>query len=715
MLSNYTLQDIFGTTLAFLLFPLVFVFPGFVIGWLLNLFEIKHRSLWMQVGIAIVLSFSISPILIFLCWRLVSFEFTFGIFIAFFLGFGVIFWQQVKHRINKETVSKNSKFAALLAVFWITFTILSLTDMQLGNRLYYSVVSVDYTTRVSITDAVARTGVPPINPSYYPGHPEKLTSLYYFWYILTGFVDKIGGGWVDGRNAMVASAVWAGLALMATIAIYLRIRCIKNFKNPWRLAFIGMGSLAVGGLDIIPNLILLISSRFALGKFFFEGIIEHWNEQIATWLTSIFWDPHHVASLITCITSLMLLQNASSRSRKVQIAAMIIAGFALASSFGLSTWVAIVFCTFWVIWFFYILVFKKQYLLASLMALSGVIALLLAFPFIRDLFQGLGNSSSSGFPLVFNVRTFNFAIPWITAFPKLWQNIIHLLLLPFNYLLELGFFFIAAFIWLKNYKNNPPTNNLYHQAEILLLAVTFFLASFVKSTVILNNDFGWRAWLPGQFVLLIWSTEIIYPILENRKISVKNIFRIPRIIEKENALLALFLIIGLFTTILNAFYLRAWPLVINAGLTLPLALSEDTHLGERTYAAKQAYAYIGENIPANLIIQNNPLINNDRPLGLYGNHQAAIASVSAYGVPKDEYDYYVNQIKPIFFSATLTSLDTIDQICRQYFINFIVVADTDPLWPSLGIWEQQRHALYKNGYYAVFRCGSFSSSNLNNP
>ena len=96
----------------------------------------------------------------------------------------------------------------------MAFCIYCLVDIQLGNRLYYTVVSLDYTTRAALIDAITRTGAPPINPSYYPGHPEPLTFLYYFWYILGSLIDQPGGKWVDSRAALFASVCWCGLGLM---------------------------------------------------------------------------------------------------------------------------------------------------------------------------------------------------------------------------------------------------------------------------------------------------------------------------------------------------------------------------------------------------------------------------------------------------------------------------------------------------------------------
>ena len=66
MLSNFTLQDIFGTTLAFCLFPLVIVFPGYVFGWAFNLFEFRARLLPSRFAISLLLSVAISPIFYYL-------------------------------------------------------------------------------------------------------------------------------------------------------------------------------------------------------------------------------------------------------------------------------------------------------------------------------------------------------------------------------------------------------------------------------------------------------------------------------------------------------------------------------------------------------------------------------------------------------------------------------------------------------------------------
>src|SRR5688572_28846824 len=112
-----------------------------------------------------------------------------------------------------------------------------------------------------MVEAMTRTGVPPTNPSYYPGHPDKLKFLYFFWYILASAVDTIGGQLVDAQAAMIASVAWCGLCLMATIALYLRLRSTVSGVKVWQLSIFASQLLLVSGLDFIPVIGLLIKSK----------------------------------------------------------------------------------------------------------------------------------------------------------------------------------------------------------------------------------------------------------------------------------------------------------------------------------------------------------------------------------------------------------------------------------------------------------------------
>lgn len=65
---------------------------------------------------------------------------------------------------------------------------------------------------------------PLFNPSYFPGHPEYINSLYYFWYILCSVIDQFGGNLVDARMALIAGDAWIGIILVSTMFLYLKLR-----------------------------------------------------------------------------------------------------------------------------------------------------------------------------------------------------------------------------------------------------------------------------------------------------------------------------------------------------------------------------------------------------------------------------------------------------------------------------------------------------------
>src|SRR5208283_18896 len=128
------------------------------------------------------LSMAVCPILLFLVYHFTSAKATICLLLLIGIVFAIILLKTKQAPLTGESKSLY-RIALLVASGWIIFSILFIVDIQWGDRLYYNVISYDFTTRVAIINAITRTGVPPINPSYFPGHPVRLTYLYYFWYI----------------------------------------------------------------------------------------------------------------------------------------------------------------------------------------------------------------------------------------------------------------------------------------------------------------------------------------------------------------------------------------------------------------------------------------------------------------------------------------------------------------------------------------------------
>jgi hypothetical protein len=702
MPANFTFQDISGILLALCLYPFIFVFPGYLTGWSFNLFGFRSTASISQIVMAMSISASIVPSGLFLIHRFGSSTVAISLLLLMAVAAVYIFAGSYKKNIEDGKYIKLSMGFVLL---WIFLSIAALVDLQIGDRLYFSTNSYDFTTRVSVVDAITRSGVPPVNPSYYPGQPVLLHSLYYFWYILVSVVDQMGGEWVSAYQAMIASVSWAGLVLFAALATYLHARDNLRSKETWRKSFLAMQLIAIGGLDFIMLLVITAGLNFQFDKLPFQGLIEGWNMPIMSWMNALAWVPHHLVAALACMPTILITAQHTNRRLSERVPDAIFIGLAFASAFGLSVWVMFVFAIFWVLWLAQIILKEKRYQVGSLMIFGALLGVLFVLPFIGGILQGGGYSSAAGgLPISLYVRPFRLVSLFVGS-PSLLYSVMNFLFLPLNYLFELGFFFLIATLWFRDvYKAGRDSNPIF-RAEVLLFLVSFVLLSFVYSTIIAINDLGIRGWLPLQFILVVWAVDVICRLPSHGAWISPDIFN--RISGSKILPMALgmALLIGYLTTALEVIALRGWPILADMKIVSSTGLSPDSHLGERTFSARLAYNYLRDHINADAIVQNNPVVFLDRASGLYGNHQMAISDRTIYGVPLDVYYSMADDVGMIFTRQDL-DWDFVDAKCSQYFINYIIVNDTDPLWVGLHSSQNNRSAMYMNNHYQIYRCGS---------
>jgi hypothetical protein len=641
----------------------------------------------------------------FLAYRLVSETFSFILMFSFATLFlvQVLREQKFLKMLSKITNDGKARIFLGIAIAWIIIAAISLIDLQIGNRLYFNITAFDYQTRVSVINAITRTGVPPINPSYYPGGPVKLTFLYYFWYILCSLVDKLGGNNVDARMALAASVIWAGLALIVTIALYLRIRD-SGSGNIWRSSLIGISLLAVSGLDVFPSTLYMAFPQLLYG-YFIDGDIEHWNEQITAWVGTTMWTPHHLVSLLNCVLGIMLIAYHKNARPLQRFASAFVSGIAFASAFGLSSWVTLIFVIFWAAWFGIRLLNGEGLKSIWIMILPGIVAAIAILPFVLDLFGGGNSESTSGFPLEITARWFRPVLLFTIGLSGWQVNLVNLMLLPLNYFLELGFFFLAGIVWLKLRRKGSMPDNFLIRAEITLLAITILLTSFTRSTIIANNDFGWRGWLPGQFILLIWGTDVLSYLWKKKPINLKILLIRPGPMNKVKFTLLLTIALGVLTSVQDIVYLRTWPILVDSGTyVLPEQIRSDQYLGTKNFEARTAYSLIDKNYPEDVVVQFNPLVGLDRPSGLYRTRPVVISYHSLYGVSPDLYKPLALKVSQLF-TAQQSNWNAINDACKYNEINIIIYADTDKLWDQIHILTNNRKPLYSGKHYIIFNCG----------
>ena len=104
-----------------------------------------------------------------------------------------------------------------------------------------------------------------------------------------------------------------------------------------------------------------------------------------------------------------------------------------------------------------------------------------------------------------------------------WQLAVgNLLLLPLNYFLELGLFFVVGWWRWKTWRAKRFTLERQELAAGAMIGVSVLICTFLRSSLIGNNDLGWRGFLIAQFALLLWTADLLaeWPRLPRRGLLV---------------------------------------------------------------------------------------------------------------------------------------------------------------------------------------------------
>src|SRR5262249_17333828 len=144
--------------------------------------------------------------------------------------------------------------------------------------------------------------------------------------------------------------------------------------------------------------------------------------------------------------------------------------------------------------------------------IAGAVSLPLALPYLRSLTAGGDGPAGPGaHPIQWTVRTFMLPEMLMRAFGlRNWQVAIgNLLLLPINYGMEFRLFFAVAWWGWKTWRAKRYRLERQDLAAVAMVGVSLMLCTFLRSTLIGNNDLGWRGFLIAQFVLLLWTADLL--------------------------------------------------------------------------------------------------------------------------------------------------------------------------------------------------------------
>jgi len=682
--DSYSFLDLRGSLVAFVFFALFALAPGYVCSWALDALAFRRRTALARLALSVPLSIGISPALSYLLWRFTSIAGVWVVFGSMGLLFAALAIREFRFPEARRTPRATLAGAIAIACGVFAITVLSLIDIEIRGRLYFSIVSYDYSLRTAMVSSIARTGVPPANPYFYPGHTVPLR-YHYFWLIPCALVKLMGRAWVTARQAIIGGTLWTALGVVAVVPAFLRFVHPAGAKDIHRRSWMGIALLAVTGLDIIPNLIFDTLFKFPLPE------PEWWNNQVSAWATSVLWVPHHTCAFIAGLAAVLLIWNLNQAAGGLRRAGwMAAAGLCLASCVGCSIYVGFVFAAALCVWA--CIAWGRGWRDQAIgVVVAGLVAVLAAAPHLLDL-RSSAQGAGVGSVFAFRVRD-SILTRFLTGASELRLNLFNLFVLPLNYFMELGAFLIGGVWILRRWFAQGEKFDRYQTATTALAAASVAICTFLRSDVIIANDLGMRGFLLAQFVLLLWMVDVLEPS-----------FKAPKL-----RMLRILLAVGVASSMYEVATLRLYPLVYDVLNTPRIGwLAPDHNLGKRTYALRRAYEEVNRRLPPNAIVQHNPDVEpGDLPYGLYADRQAVAETPECgvvFGGEAKDCRAIASLLAPVF-NGTLGDR-RIDRTCDALSISALLIKDIDPPWSQRGSWVWSRQPVVSGDFVRVLPCGS---------
>lgn len=656
-------SDILGTGGATLLFLVILLVPGYVCGVGLNLFGFRALNAGWQVIVSVALSFAVSPVVGFLLLRYGGMV---PVWVALAVVLAVAGWMFSKYK--PAGLQELPKPAIWICIAWVAIGAVMLADMQFGTKLYFSTTSFDHCFRVAVIDAITRTGLPPASPFNYIDGPVTMR-YHVYWFGLCSIVQQLSGGLLPARYALNGSVIWCALGLMSLVSLATRFFQKTPQEKLLRRSLIGVGLLAVTGLDLIPNLLL------ALQHVVPPGDMEWWTgDQVTSWADAVLWVPHHIGGLVAGMTGVILLFDASENDR-VKFASVAVSGLAFASATGCSIYVGFALAVVLSCWTLFTLIRKWTRHTIFLVG-AGLAAVVFSVPNLLM----LRGADTGGKFLEFSLHSSLHSEDILKSLGVAdgpWFVLLQLPFLAADYFMELGLFFIIAIVMVTRFLKRRDFDR-QHAAGLVMAGTALLLCSFVRSATISNNDLGWRGFMIVQFILLLWAAELLDAPLAGMKQPPKWV---------PAAFIAL--LIGAAGSIYQVTWLKVYDLIADTGFFGTEDF--DTNTGARNYSLRVLYGKLDRMIPRNALVQSQPDTFADYWGGLYSGRQTVTTGEDctvAMGGSLASCKKAMPELSSLF-SGELTDPAEARKIVAKYHIRALVVMDDDDIWNSASGWTNK--------------------------
>jgi hypothetical protein len=699
MTHNFTIADITQTIAATLSLALFLLPAGYLLSVAGNLFGFRRSGGAEKFLFSVAVSAAATPILAVLLVRYFGFNLALGVFLLAALAALVhLFRRWIAQRPSLK-LQPTTWIGIGLAMAWLLVVLLSLADWQVGHKLYVSYVMYDHSVRIPFVAAVAHTGVPPLNPFYGLGQPPMLR-YYYYWYVVCALPMKLFG--LSPKACLDASIFWSALGLASTIPLFLK-HFFLHQTDIRRRSLVGIALLAVTGLDLIPYAVI---TRLAHRIF---ADMEWWDtNQVTSWVGSLLWVPHHVASLTACMVGLLFLASIDEKQTLRERAWMAaICGMAFAGATGLSIYVTLVFAIFVMVWSLWVLMQKEFATLGTYVA-AGAVTVLLSWPFLADLMAKGSGSGGEQRIVFFAFRRLTFVFDLLVA-NGVTNPLIHRLLdlpvLIVVYFFEFGVFFVTAVLYRRMETQSGIRITRQQRMGWTMFVTALTATTFLQSAATDANDFGFRGILVVQFILLLWASEVVYEVF----FAINDIYKQGLGSSWIKPVLMLALILGALASVYQISILRLYaPLADRGILERTETRLGGTDFAEQTYWLREGYEQLQAKLPAHAMVQYNPDNNEVLITHLYNQRQALAGDAgcnAGFGGDPHACAQLMPYIQTVFNEPIYVRQWNLDGFCRQFHVHVLVATPADPVWSDPESWVWRKPLLYGNVGMRAVNCG----------
>ncbi len=340
-------------------------------------------------------------------------------------------------------------------------------------------------SKIAIVDAMARLGLPPVNPVFgefgAPGH----LAYYYLWHFSAAELALALGasGW-EADIGLTWFTAFASLSLMMGVAVWLGRRAAAAI---WVVILAAAASLWVtldwiaGAADLTPWMWPPIG--------------------MAGWLFQATWVPQHLMAASCAVTAMLLIVQYAQRQSLTLLlilVLLVVAGFESSSFVGGVTFAIAALIAAPILFVGTEPAQRQRFALG--LAVAAVLAICLAAPFVLDQLAAL-RARGGGSPIVVEPYTvLGEALPnalrRLLDIPAYWL-ILLLIELPATYIAGA----IALAVALRSAM--PRLEKLAVAALTCLAGTGLVISWLLVSTLGENNDLGLRAIIPAEMVLII--------------------------------------------------------------------------------------------------------------------------------------------------------------------------------------------------------------------